>query len=360
MDELYAGALDGGRLSAAIGDIARIAGADGGYIYSQHRGDDRMRFAVFSNIDLAVLHKIDPDTARMVDRLARSAPLGRVQSVASVWPLEEMKKSDFYQDVIRNLGILHGAEGLAVRNPDYYGVAILTRSERAGPFSEEQFHTLQAFVPHLRNLFQIVNTVGGIVSERAALAAALDALSDGVAMTDSKGRIAYMNRAAERMTASRDGLSVKAGILRAALPDEERALHRAIGLASSQADGLERGGACTVSRPSGAPPWLLLAAPCSDAQAAAVAPSTAACAVFIRDNARRERHGAEALRRAYGLTFQESNVALAIAEGGGLAEAARSLGLSALTVRNHLQRVFAKTGTKRQAELVKLAARFSN
>jgi DNA-binding CsgD family transcriptional regulator len=35
---------------------------------------------------------------------------------------------------------------------------------------------------------------------------------------------------------------------------------------------------------------------------------------------------------------------------------AKELGLSSLTVRNHLQRVFAKTGVTRQAELARLVA----
>jgi DNA-binding CsgD family transcriptional regulator len=41
-------------------------------------------------------------------------------------------------------------------------------------------------------------------------------------------------------------------------------------------------------------------------------------------------------------------------------EAARALGCAETTVKTHLYRVFAKTGATRQADLVKLAAGFSN
>ena len=51
---------------------------------------------------------------------------------------------------------------------------------------------------------------------------------------------------------------------------------------------------------------------------------------------------------------------LAIVEAGGVAETADALGVSRGTIKAHLLRVFAKTGTSRQAELVKLLAGFSS
>jgi DNA-binding CsgD family transcriptional regulator len=51
-------------------------------------------------------------------------------------------------------------------------------------------------------------------------------------------------------------------------------------------------------------------------------------------------------------------VLLAIVEVGGVPEAAAALGIGQGTVRTHLLRLYAKTGTRRQAELVKLVAGF--
>ena len=44
----------------------------------------------------------------------------------------------------------------------------------------------------------------------------------------------------------------------------------------------------------------------------------------------------------------------------GVPETADALGIAETTVKTHLHRVFAKTGVSRQADLVKLAAGFSN
>jgi DNA-binding CsgD family transcriptional regulator len=47
-------------------------------------------------------------------------------------------------------------------------------------------------------------------------------------------------------------------------------------------------------------------------------------------------------------------VLLAIARGVSANEAADMLGISEATVRTHLQRMFSKTGTSRQADLLRL------
>jgi DNA-binding CsgD family transcriptional regulator len=45
---------------------------------------------------------------------------------------------------------------------------------------------------------------------------------------------------------------------------------------------------------------------------------------------------------------------------GGVPEAAEELGIAETTVKTHLHRVFAKTGTTRQADLVRLVAGFAS
>jgi DNA-binding CsgD family transcriptional regulator len=67
-----------------------------------------------------------------------------------------------------------------------------------------------------------------------------------------------------------------------------------------------------------------------------------------------------AFTEAHGLTPAEARVLGAIIEVGRVPQAARALGISETTAKCHLQRIFGKTGTNRQADLVKLAAAFLN
>lgn len=63
---------------------------------------------------------------------------------------------------------------------------------------------------------------------------------------------------------------------------------------------------------------------------------------------------AELLRRRFGLTAGETSVALMVLHGGGVKAIAEGLSVSPATVKTHLQHIFDKTGTHRQAELVRL------
>ncbi|MGX7705712.1 helix-turn-helix transcriptional regulator [Methylobacterium sp. Gmos1] len=62
------------------------------------------------------------------------------------------------------------------------------------------------------------------------------------------------------------------------------------------------------------------------------------------------------LRTLFGLTRAEAQVGAALARGGCLAEIAAELGISVTTARTHVARIFLKTGTKQQSQLVALVA----
>lgn len=65
------------------------------------------------------------------------------------------------------------------------------------------------------------------------------------------------------------------------------------------------------------------------------------------------------LQRMFGLTAAETRLALEMARGDVPADVARCRHLSRTTIRSQLASVFAKTQTKRQAELVTLLARIA-
>jgi len=82
----------------------------------------------------------------------------------------------------------------------------------------------------------------------------------------------------------------------------------------------------------------------------------AAVLVFIIDPVNRASIPLTRIMDAYGLTQAEARVALAASSGKTMFETAKLLGLSPNTIKTHLRRVFAKTGTGRQAELARLMA----
>ncbi len=85
-----------------------------------------------------------------------------------------------------------------------------------------------------------------------------------------------------------------------------------------------------------------------------IAPFAASVAVFTKDPIQAPLMPGEAFARLYKLTGGELRVLLALAQGLGATEAADMLGISEPTVRTHLQRIFSKTDTPRQADLLRL------
>ncbi len=80
----------------------------------------------------------------------------------------------------------------------------------------------------------------------------------------------------------------------------------------------------------------------------------AAVLVFLADLDALHDPDAEILRGSFGLTPAEARVAGLLMQGRSVEELASALGIAANTARNHLKRLFSKTATKRQGELVRL------
>jgi DNA-binding CsgD family transcriptional regulator len=107
-----------------------------------------------------------------------------------------------------------------------------------------------------------------------------------------------------------------------------------------------------VHRPLG--PAFEVSARRLDARHSAGAPLVA---LLIEDPVPAPGARASALVAHYGLTPREALLAAMLAEGRDLADAAATMNIAPGTARNYLKAVFRKTGTHRQAALVRLVLR---
>ena len=79
----------------------------------------------------------------------------------------------------------------------------------------------------------------------------------------------------------------------------------------------------------------------------------AAVLVTVSDPGVERSRRLEALADRFRLTPAEANLVDVLSEGVSLVEAAAQLGVAHSTARTHLQRVFAKTDTRRQSDLIR-------
>ncbi|MNO92645.1 Bacterial regulatory protein, luxR family [compost metagenome] len=76
--------------------------------------------------------------------------------------------------------------------------------------------------------------------------------------------------------------------------------------------------------------------------------------VYIRDAVTRSLANSAVTKQLFNLTPAETSLALELANGLSLEEAAEELNIRRNTARAHLRSIFSKTGVRRQTELVRL------
>ena len=174
---------------------------------------------------------------------------------------------------------------------------------------------------------------------------ALDQLSIAVVVVDVSGRILFTNRRGGELCAEGDGLTIGAAdICHASTQSESNRLHQMI--SESATAGTRK--ALSVSRPSMKRPLFVVVAPLpasSDGKAAAL---------YISDPEHNTVPPPEQLAALLELPPAKAKLAYCLAQGESLDEAAIRLSITTETARTYLKDIFVRTGTSRQAELVKL------
>jgi DNA-binding CsgD family transcriptional regulator len=161
------------------------------------------------------------------------------------------------------------------------------------------------------------------------------------------------------MLAQEDGIALRGSRLAAAAPASHRALEEAVRAASTfpTCGVVPRATFVTVTRRSSLHAWQLLVSPVPVRSRDELFGSwnrDAAVLVLISDPAAERRPNEEALRLLFGLTPALARLAAALAAGGTVSEYAGKYRVTVGTARNQLKELFARTGTRRQAELIRL------
>src|SRR5262245_48357308 len=294
--------------------------------------------------------RIDP----MAPALNRM-PTGLLYTDRSVVPRSTLERTELHNDWAQPHGVEDSAFAVLLHEGPTVGALCLGAPERASAFERaDSFRLLQLLVPHLQRAAQTQWTVDSAVAGRTVAFAALARLRQGIVLVGAGGRVLFANDAAARLAAQADGLSIGAAGLRAALPSEDATLQRLLARAfAGNGDGAPTGGVQAVSRVSGRRDFVIYVLPLREMAESIMAHAHCAVAVIVDPDDPLQispRH----LRELYGLTPAEAAVAVQMLRGQGLQAAAAELRVTLSTVRIHLQRVFEKTGTHRQAELVRL------
>jgi DNA-binding CsgD family transcriptional regulator len=267
----------------------------------------------------------------------------------------DYSRTEFHADFGRKFGIRGGLS--AVIRADKEVLALLNASERPHGriFGPEERALVRHLLPHLQRALAIHQRISRVEDTALALEAAMDRLPIGLVLVDGSARALLVNTRAQRALAERDGLALRGGrlVARTGGATLQSAISRAIAIARGELHNPPV--ACVIPRAGGRRSLQVLVAPIRTISAEH--PVEAACAaVFIEDPERAPAIPPSILRTFYGLTPAEARFAALLLTGCSVQDASRALAITLNTARTHLKRIFDKTDTSRQADLIRLLA----
>jgi len=341
--ERYADAIGGEKGWLSLLNL--IDGSGGGMIARIDPIEMDRYIAHFS--DRNPLHRVD-DPARF---LKGWRP--RILTDEDWMPKADLMATEYYNDFLKPQNIhscvmvrlaMRGANGAAIN---------ITRSAARGQFGRAELEIAESLHPHLIRAFELGQKLAVSQAVSSGFATVFDESVHGLFLLDADGAVRHLNRAAEALVSERKGLRTSGGRLMALEAGAARSLQALIGRAGSREADTRTGGSMTLAVATSAVPLSVTVAPIRLPALALMGdgPSVIVC---VTDTEAGVRLPEQKLRDIFGLTPAEARLALALFEGANLGEAAEGLRISRFTAQNHLARIFEKTGTNRQAVLIKL------
>ncbi|AKC86952.1 helix-turn-helix transcriptional regulator [Pseudoxanthomonas suwonensis] len=322
--------------------------------------------------------RLDPGMRTLARRLASATmfdpslacmPARAACRMSDYFPLREMVRTEFYQELILPL---HGGHGLAFTWRHRHGhaaIAVCRDATRGRDFSDRDLALLQPVLYHLHNAWRLRSRLLAGETALHRVHAVLDALEEGVVIVGDDGRVHHLNAAARAILDEGNALRLDRHGLRAANAQVDQRLQALLRNASRIAqDGrrmrtdadapLEGRTTLAVARDPPLHPLLLAAAPACGLAGPFDDPLFAdAVVLLLRDPDRESSGGIDALMDAFGLTRREAELAVALKDGHSLSVSAVRLGITEGTARQYLKGIFSKTGTHRQTDLAILLLR---
>lgn len=259
--------------------------------------------------------------------------------------------SEFYQDFFLPVG-LHYSMGASLHQGQSleYQIGLLRERERA-PFDPDQVAWLARLLPHLGRAFCLVERGQTVARAGEIAAAGIEATPLAVIALDRSGRVLHCNRRGEQLLKEQYVLRLRDGVLTCA--DDYLASRFIAAVETTVKTGRTANLLLRHTQNPGERYSVTLTSPPKrGAFSLAGEPEGALCLAVPLD--RRRIATAWQLMQLFGLSPAEARLARALTLGESLETYARENDLRLPTVKTQLRSIFAKTGTNRQAALVRL------
>lgn len=356
VEAIYDCALDPSRWQETVGVIAGLCGSHYGFlgVVDLEEARNELTFHVGYDDHYQRLYEDTYGEMNPFTRRLQRLPIGIVATRAMLVDDKEFLESRFYKEWVKPQGICDGIGFNVLKSKRRVALLADHRLESEGRYEYADVYLLSRFAPHICRSVAISDALNLRTIRSKALEITLEALVFGVYLVDRKGRILFMNRAGDHQVRTSHALRIEKGRLAPIDP----AAHAKITEVITQATAGE------AETPSEESATLVLPGDDNVGLVATILPLTrgerrnlsctsgAAAVVFVQDPIAEARLSGQGFAQLYGLTGSELRVVLAMLPGLSAREAAEVLKISETTVRTHLHRIYGKTGTSKQTELM--------
>lgn len=356
LDAIYDAAVDHGRWPVALRLLGDNFDCTGVSLIERNIRTSQSRGAA-SGIDLGGQREYFEiwDARNVFVQRTRNWRVGAIELDRQILPQADILASDYYNGFLKPRD-MHGLLRLAlhIEGETLRSISLL-RAQCSGEFRQDDVERCRLFMPHLQRAARITHHFDEAQLRLDAMTEVVELNRSGVILVDRAGRVVFANRAARAMAQRNDGWTLRRDRIELAAPRDQSALLRLIAGALRRPDlpvDAPRGGVMRLARPSGQPDLIAVVVPLRLEYAWTGAAPMAY--VVISDPSAVTQPPETMLHQLFGLSMAETRVALAVMLGDSPAQVAERLGIKLTTARWHLASVFRKTGTTRQAELVRL------
>lgn len=358
IETLYASVGDPAGWQPFVDSFVRTyAGGKGGFVLhdlaARHGGVETS-----SGFSAEELQNYDAHFASVNPWLANAWRLqtGVASSADVMCPRPDLKRTEFYNDFLKPMGVGAGAGVIIQQNESRFMLLTTLFPEQTAARDPDIVGRLQRFAPHVLRVAQI-NRQLALLETCAALGRAPRGRGAAMLVVAPDGALLHANDIAERLLAAGDGLRLAAGRLEAAQPAPTAALQRLIGEAAGALHDVAAppGGTMRLPRAGGRKALEVLVAPAPHRLPRGTLGAPMAV-LFIKEAAQTMNKD-ELWRRLYRLTAAEARLMTALVTEDTLESAAEKFHVSRETLRTQLKIIFQKTGARTQVELVRLGLR---
>lgn len=362
---IYEAVLDQSAFQEFVGAFAKATDSHFAGIEIVETGNDNFcqwqADATFglSRSALLELNKTHAQQNPFVDLVAEEAVEGSIYFDSDVMSKKQLRSMRYYDEFMRHYDFEHLTGLYVIHNSNMSVIASTAKGCKALPYTERDRTLFRLILPHIQKFVRINSRLGETGIERDLSWSALDRLRQPVLAVGQEGGVLFANDAAREVVMQEDGLSLIAGnfcVTSQTVNARLKLLLAQAGNAYEDPGSFQSEYELIVPRKSGARPFLLNIMPLQHSSHFLGARAATAL-VFITDLEDHTNINGQALVTLYGLTQSEARVATLLARGLALEEIARRLEHSVHTTRTILKRVYSKTDTHRQSELVYLVLR---